>query len=366
MDEFEPRTLMLVGALAVGVFFGLFARISGFCLRSAINEVGERQPGRQVLAWALAIMTAVLGTQLLVLSGIIDLSETLYLSNTAPAFPAIVLGGLLFGLGMMLARGCGARHLVLAASGNLRSWIVLTLFGIVAYATLRGLLALPRTWLEGVSTTALSAETQSLPAILSDVTGVPDIQILAGVLAIIAIAALTIARATVRGLAGKGQAVRWVLGGIAIGATIPAAWYVTAVLGFDDFEPTAPTSMTFTAPIGNAVQYIMTFTGATADFGVTAVAGVLIGAFTASLAKRNIQIVSFETPGQLGRYALGAVLMGFGGVLALGCTIGAGLSGVSTLSLGSMIALLSIITGGALGRAVLSRAEPTPICAPAE
>lgn len=350
MEEMEPMVILISGALIVGGLFGLMAALSGFCLRSAVLEVADRRPPRQILAWLAALATGLVGTQALILTGQVDLSETHFLS-AGVAFPAILLGGLMFGVGMMLTRGCGARHLVLATGGNMRSWVVLLVFGLTAYATLRGVLALPRTWLTGATT---SHTGQSLP----DLLGIDPLFLLAGVLLAIAVSLIVLMRR-----AGQVTPVIW---GVAIGGLIPLGWAVSGIFGFDEFDPVAPGSLTFTAPIANALQYVMTFTGASVSFGIAIVAGTLVGAVLAHAATRRFKPVGFENPGQMGRYLLGAALMGMGGVLAGGCSIGAGLTGVSTLSLGSLLALAAILAGAFATHRLQQKSGTQPQFAPAE
>ncbi|MBO6522048.1 MAG: YeeE/YedE family protein [Rhodospirillales bacterium] len=351
MSDIEPRTALLIGALVVGVGFGVIARLSAFCFRSAVLELLARRVGFQVRAWAVAIATAVAATQAMSWFGIVDISESIYLS-TSLMWLTLIVGGVLFGIGMILARGCGARHMVLLASGNLRSAVVLSVLGIVAYMTLRGILAIPRTTLEGIGTLDLEAlgyASQSLGAL----SGGSEIVPLAFAAAFIAIAVAVALRG------GLEKRVRPVLTGLGVGALIAAGWYVTGVLGFDEFEPVRTESLTFTAPVGNAIQYLMTYTGATADFGIVAVGGVIIGAFAIAVTRGEWVLQGFETPHQLLRYTLGGALMGFGGVMALGCTVGQGLSGLSTLSVGSILAVVSIGIGAVIGD-VLVRREFAP------
>ena len=130
---------------------------------------------------------------------------------------------------------------------------------------------------------------------------------------------------------------------------MPAGWYATGVIGYDEFEPLPLTSYTFVAPAGNAIQYLMTFTGSTIDFGIAVVGGVIVGAFVAAMATGRFAIESFSDAGDMLRHMIGGALMGMGGIMALGCTIGQGVTGMSTLALGSVIALLSIIGGGVFG-----------------
>jgi hypothetical protein len=137
--------------------------------------------------------------------------------------------------------------------------------------------------------------------------------------------------------------------GLIIGLLIPAGWYATGVIGFDDFEPTALGSFTFVNPTGESVMYLMTFSGATINFGIAVVGGVIAGAFLMALATKTFAVESFTSADDMLRHLTGGALMGTGGVLALGCTIGQGITGMSTLAIGSVIALLSIIAGGVYG-----------------
>ena len=348
MDSLEPRFLLLAGALAVGFIYGTVARASGFCLRSAVIEVIDRRPARQAAAWAIALPLAILGTQILSYLGVIDLKDSIYLGSSV-MWLALIVGGLLFGFGMVITRGCGGRHLVLAAGGNLRAWLVIVVMALSAYATNRGILALPRTWIEGAGTLSLGDTPQALPLLIAGPEGAGTTAlVIAGALMILgAVAALRLR--TQPGAAGG------IAAGLVVGLLISVGWYVSGVLGFDEFNPTRPVSLTFTTPMGNALQFLMTYTGTSADFGVTTIGGTLAGAFAWAAATRTLKAEGFDSPGHMARYALGAVMMGFGGVLALGCTIGAGLSGMSTLSLGSLIALASIVTGGAIGHHIKTR-----------
>ncbi len=152
-----------------------------------------------------------------------------------------------------------------------------------------------------------------------------------------------------------------IMTGLIVGLLVAAAWAVTGVVGVDDFEPVALTSMTFVAPIGEALQYLMTFTGATINFGIATVGGIVVGAFLPALARRQFHIESFTDADELLRHLIGAALMGTGGVMALGCTVGQGITGMSTLSLGSLIAVVAIIIGGLLASSIKKKAiSPTP------
>ncbi|HJO73869.1 MAG TPA: YeeE/YedE family protein, partial [Rhodospirillales bacterium] len=137
--------------------------------------------------------------------------------------------------------------------------------------------------------------------------------------------------------------------GVLIGLLVILAWYVTGVLGADDFDPVPTESFTFIAPVGNSIQYVMTFTGATINFGIAAVGGIIVGSFISAKARNEFRIEAFNDPSDMARHIIGGAMMGTGGVLSLGCTVGQGITGMSTLAFGSLIALLSIIVGGVYG-----------------
>ena len=347
MDLSEPRTLMLIGALSIGGVFGVTARLSGFCLRSAIIEVIERRSGNQFVAWLTALAVAVVTTQALVFSGVVDLGESIYLTSDI-TWLATIPGGLLFGLGMVLTRGCGGRHLVLAAGGNLRSWIVLTFLGLTAYMTLRGILSLPRTWLESVASVPADVATTSLGTAAASAFNTPAAPASFAVALVIGASCLV---AVIRARPENGHGTPIIAGAI-IGLTIAAGWYVTNVVGLDEFEPIRTESISFTSPLGNAIQYLLTYTGNQANFGIAVIGGTLVSAFLTAAATRGLNLQGFDTPRHLLLYIGGAAMMGFGGVLALGCTVGAGLTGVSTLSVVSVIALISIVAGATIGHCV--------------
>jgi hypothetical protein len=253
----------------------------------------------------------------------------------------------MFGFGMTQAGGCGNKTLVRLGAGNLKSLLVALVLGIFAYTTLRGLIGIARLELEAATSVELAAAgltAQGLPDLLQ-LLGVP-----AGAarwLGVLAVAGVLLwfcfKRVDFR------RSPRNVCAGIIIGLLVTAGWYATGVVGFDDFEPAPLESVTFVAPVGNAILYLMTFTGATINFGIAVVGGVIAGAFVMAKATGTFRIESFTDAGDMLRHLLGAALMGTGGVLALGCTIGQGITGMSTLAVGSVLALGSIVAGGVLG-----------------
>ena len=326
--------LVAWSGLVIGLVFGATGQATGFCLMRGLANAWTRHDTLKLRAFVLAMAVALLGTQALAAFGVLSLGGALYLPPGA-SWLAVPLGGVLFGYGMTLANGCGARSLVLLGGGNLRSFVVLVCLGLAAGMTLSGLLAPLRVWLEGATSLALPA--RDLPRLLGVPAWLPAL-VLGGALSAWALASRDF-RASPR---------EW-LGGLVIGALVPAGWVATGVLGFDDFEPVRLATLTFIAPIGDSLQYAMLATGTRLGFGVSVVGGVLAGALAMALLRRDFRWQGFSGPGQMGRSMAGGALMGIGGVLALGCSIGQGLSGFSTLALPSFAALAGIVAGARLG-----------------
>ena len=258
-----------------------------------------------------------------------------------------VIGGLIFGFGMTLCGGCGTKTLVRFGAGNLKSVVVALFLGIFAYMTLRGLLGLARIQLESRTMVDLEARgmaSQAIPDALAAL-GLPAQAALLLTIAVIAGGMLWFCFKCPAFRDSR----RDIAAGLIIGALIPAAWYVTGVIGYDDFDPVPLASLTFVSPVGESLQYLMTFTGATVNFGISVVGGVILGSFVAAKTAGEFRLEAFSDKHDMARHMVGGALMGTGGIMALGCTIGQGISGMSTLAMGSLIALLSIIGGAVLG-----------------
>ncbi len=335
-------------ALALGLVFGALAQVTRFCLRRALVGSDRRAAGA---VWLTALVVAVAGTQAAAAMGWISFADHRFMASELPIL-AIAAGGVLFGVGMVLTRGCVSRLTVLSGSGNLRALMVLVVFAIAAHATLKGVLAPVRTTLGSI--TVPLGEATALP-------GSPWLW--AGLLALVT---LTIAY---RAGAARGMLALAAV----IGALVPLAWVGTGFVLYDDFDPIAMESLSFTAPSADAMFWLLASTSIPAGFGTGLIGGVLGGAFLAAMARGEFQWQSFESPRQTGRYISGAILMGVGGVLAGGCTVGAGLSGVPTLSVAAILALSAIAAGALAARAVLSGSArgfggstTTPAAQPAE
>ena len=330
----EAATLANLLGLALGLVYGFIANRSGFCFFASVRALVEHRPNRQLRSFVLAMITALVGTQILVsFGGLNNLHSSVYLA-TAPNLIIILIGSAVFSLGMVLANGCPNRHLVLLGEGNLRSLPVLLVLGVSAYMALKGLFAIPRIQLGEV--TRLDIGARSLVEVLSGL-GLPAAQLIS-VLILTLVLVVVLLRV---GKLSRSNALQS-LDGLVIGGCIAAAWYITGVAGFDEFDPQPPEALTFTVPVGDSLLYLMTFTGSTLGFITAVIGGVLAGSFMHALIGRKLQLRGYDGPGHMLRMLLGAMLMGVGGVTALGCTIGQGLSGFSTLALGSLVATAGI------------------------
>lgn len=245
---------------------------------------------------------------------------------------------------MTMAGGCGNKTLVRMGAGNLKSILVFLIMGISAYMTLRGITGLLRIELESVSTINLDSA-QGIPDLLAALTGM-SLDTLRWIISGVLVLALLFFIFKDREFRGD---IKLILGGVIIGLAIPAALYITGVIGFDDFEPLPLNALSFVAPSGESIQYLMTFTGSTVNFGIAVVGGVILGSFLAAILSGQFSIEAFNDTTEMKRHMVGAVMMGVGGVMSLGCTFGQGISGVSTLSLGSFLAIASILFGAVWG-----------------
>jgi uncharacterized membrane protein YedE/YeeE len=333
-------TLSLWAGFVIGIVFGVTVQHTGFCLNTAFRGLLVTGDRRKLAAFVLAMAVALLATQVSEAIGLIDLRRSIYLS--APfSWLAIPLGGVIFGYGMITSNGCGARSLVLLGQGNLRSFVVLLCLGIAAYAALSGVLAPIRTALAGPTTLAFD-KLPSIPRYLEASLGASTARLLPAILFSGILAALAFASAAFR------KSPRDIIGGLVVGLLITAGWLATGWLGKDDFEPGPVASLTFIAPVGETIQYAMLATGARLSFGVAIICGVFVGALASALVTKTYDLQGFSRPAQMLRYMAGGALMGIGGAMALGCSIGQGLTGFSTLSFGSLLAAAGIALGSTL------------------
>ena len=342
----ELENIVLVTGLGflLALVFGAVANKTNFCTMGGISDWVNMGLTGRMGAWVLAMGIAIAGTQILELTGMVDIQSSIYRTTTFGLL-GYVLGGVLFGIGMTLAGGCGQRTLVKVGNGSMKSLVVAIVLGLTAYMTLRGILAVIRVdWIDpfGVDLAASGVADQGLASLLAHWFGFADGDGLRWGLALGIAGLLMVLALSQRALRNDFNNL---LAGIMIGLIVICAWVITGLVGQDDFDPVPVEGLTFVAPTGNTISYLMTYTGATINFGIAVVLGIIAGSFLYGLVTRSLRLETFNDRQDMLNHLGGAVLMGFGGVLSFGCTVGQGISGVSTLAVGSFIALFSIIFG---------------------
>ncbi len=347
MEEFTNVHYVALWGFGIAAVFGFVANKTHFCVMGAISDVIHMGSKGRLGAWLLAIGIAVLGTQALQLAGIIDVGESRYLG---PNFMwlSYLVGGLLFGIGMTLAAGCGQRNLVRFGGGDLKAFVVLLVMGVSAYMTLRGLFGIVRINLVDPASVDLAEHgltDQSMVSAVQSLTGIANGDLVRGLLTALIGGGLLAYALKQRALR---ESMDNILVGIVIGACVIAGWYVTGFLGVDDFDPVPVESMSFISSSGNSVNYLMSFTGATINFGIALIFGMIAGSFVYAVISGNCRIETFSKRAQMVSHLVGGALMGFGGILSVGCTIGQGVTGLSSLAMGSLLATLAIVFGSAL------------------
>ena len=331
IDRFGEPTLMLATGVAVGALFGFAAYQSRFCLRAATVEVAEGQFGPKLAVWLVAFSVALACVQLASFSGVLDVSDARQLATTGSISGAII-GGSLFGIGMVLARGCASRLLVLSASGNLRAIVTGLVLTLVAQAALRGVLAPTREKLAALWTVP-GGEARSL--LSSDVSSNGWITITCVALAVAAF---------VFGLRQRANAKDMVFAGL-VGVAVFGGWQMTYAVSQASFEIIAIQSVTFTGPSTDTLMGLVNERTLPQSFGLGMVPGVFVGAMLAAFLRGEARIQRFEPDVPMERYLLGGALMGFGSMLAGGCAVGAGLTGGSILALTAWIAVFFMWLG---------------------
>lgn len=355
LDSASLATPVLWASFALSALFGAVTQRTHFCTMGAVADVVNMGDWTRARMWALAIAIAMLGFNLMVAAGWIEARDSLYAGPRLQWLSAIV-GGLMFGFGMVLASGCGTKNLVRLGGGNLKALVVLLVLGISAFATMRGITAVLR--VGSVDRIYLELPTsQDLPSLLSPASGLSP-QALAAALG--GGIALLLLAWVLRKPEGRRREV-W-LGGVGIGLCIAALWWVSGRLGYLPEDPHTleeafvatnsrrMESLSMVAPVGYALDWLMFFSDQSKllTLGIVSVAGVTAGSAIVSLAGRSFRWESFANSTDLAHHLAGGLLMGVGGITALGCTIGQGLSGVSTLSLGSFVALAAMVAGAVL------------------
>lgn len=345
MDISNPWWVALAGLLVGGVAgFAVFrARL---CTFGALEDAMVGADFRRLKVFGLALGVALIGTQLLVALDVLAPERTNYVGAALPWF-GILFGGLLFGLGMALVGTCAFGSLVRLGGGDLRSLVVLMVYGAVAYATLRGALAGFRVdVIEGVQLPMPAGTQSDLPSLLGRVSGV-DFRLALAVVFGLGLIGLVFADARLR------RARRLVTAGALLGLAVIAGWMATLFLVDEFAHPVAPQSLTFVSPVARGFFGLVFVTESLAEFGIGSAAGVALGSALAALRADEFRWEAFDDPREMKRHLLGAVLMGVGGILCGGCTIGQGITAGSLMALSWPLAVLGMAAGARLGIALL-------------
>ena len=343
-------------SFAIAFVLGAISARTQFCTLGAVSDIVNMNDWSRMRMWVLAMAVAILGTQALYALGAIDLSKSFY-TRPNVTWLSYLVGGALFGVGMTLASGCGSRTLVRMGGGNVKSIVVFVFLGIGAYMTMKGLFGVWRVNSIDKVTVDLAASgmaTQEFGAVIATILGSSKKVAQIGVATLVAGAMLIWVLMSAdfrRSLDG------W-MGGLGYGLAVVAGWYTTASIGFSENQDTlemiffgtnshAAESLTFVAPIGYSLELLMLWSDKSliVTFGIASTLGMILGSFAHAIIYKRFRWEGFVNVDDTRNHIIGAVLMGAGGVTALGCTIGQGVSGLSTLAVGSFLALAAMILG---------------------
>ncbi len=339
IDQFGEPTLLLVIGMVTGLVFGANAYNSRFCLRAATVEVASGVAGPRFAIWLIVFLSALFAVQTSIWVGFLDVSEARQLDSIGSLSGALI-GGLLFGVGMILARGCASRLLVLSASGNLRAIVTGLVLTLTAQAALRGILSPAREALFGLWT--MPGRTQrELSTVLSMPRGMVVIVTTAGLFA-----ALFFAR---RQNLKSGE----IFSAFLVGSAIWMGWFFTYLLAQSSFEVVTIQSVTFTGPSTDTLMSLINTVSPLRNFGTGLVPGVFAGALAVAVLKGEAHIQRFEPNTPMERYLLGGILMGFGAMLAGGCAVGAGVTGGAILSVTAWLAVFAMWVGATVTQIAL-------------
>jgi uncharacterized membrane protein YedE/YeeE len=318
------------GGAAIGLAFGFLAQRSGFCLRAATLEVAHGSPGERLSVWLLVFSAALIATQALLFLGFFDTAAVRQLNNRGSLSGSIV-GGLMFGAGMVLTRACASRMLVLSATGNLRALLSGLVFAVVAQSARAGILEPVRSAVGDLWT--ISPEARDMLAF----TG-------AGHGGAIAFACLWLALGVALALRSRVR-LTTALAALGVGLCVAAAWWFTFGHAAISFDPVSVHSLSFTGPSADMLMYVVARPEGALTFDLGLLPGVAAGAALGALVGGDFRLEGFEGGAAMRRYIAGGCLMGFGGMLAGGCAVGAGVSGASVFALTAWIVLWSMWIG---------------------
>ncbi len=343
------------GAFLLAFIFGAVGNRTHFCTMGAVSDWVNMGDLSRMRMWLLAIAVALIGSSALQLAGTVDLSKSIY-PGANFTWLSYLVGGFLFGVGMTLGSGCGSKTLIRIGAGNLKSVIVYVFLGIAAYMTLRGLLGAFRVGvLEKASLTL--APGQDLPSLLTSIIPLSKASWTAILAALIGGVLLAFIYASKQ----FRSSFDYTLGGVVTGLVVVGGWLVSGVIGHVAEDPQTlqeafvatntgrMESFSFVSPLAYTLEYLMFWTDKSRviTYGIASAAGVIAGSAAYALATRTFRLEGFRDAEDTANHIVGGMLMGFGGITALGCTIGQAISGVSTLALGSIMTFIAIVAGAA-------------------
>lgn len=374
MNDLTPEQISSLGSQALLLTFAITATLgavmqkTSFCTLGAVSDVVLMEDWSRMRQWCLAIGIAIFGVALMSHLGWIDVSKSFYTGNRV-LYLSTIIGSILFGIGMVLASGCGSKTLIRIGGGNLKSLVVFMVLGLVAYMSMRGFLGLMK--VNSIDKVSLTLSTnQDLPSIFSAALGIGK-ENLRSILSLL-IGGLFIAFALLKKSFWNSENI---LAGVGVGIGITAIWWVSGHFAHLTEDPSTlqeaflvtnsgrMESLSFVAPYAYSLDWLM-FTSDKSKvltIGIVAVIGMIVGSAISALLRKNFRWESFRGAEDTTNHLVGAALMGFGGVTAIGCTVGQGLSGLSTLALNSFIAFPGFILGAYLGLQYLQwRLSPKP------
>jgi hypothetical protein len=346
--------IVVWGAFVLAFIFGAVANRTNFCTMGAVSDIVNMGDWTRMRMWLLAIAIAVLGTAALQLSGKIDVAKTIYTTSNF-TWLSYVVGGFVFGVGMTLGSGCGSKTLIRLGGGNLKSFIVFVMLAISAYMTLKGLFGVFRA--AAIDPVAIGfASAQDLPTLLGKALGADRRTLLAAIALVLGVGLIGFVFAS-----RDFRSFDNILGGVVLGLVVVAGWYLSGTVGYIAEDPSTleekfvatssgrMESMSFVAPQAYLLELLLLWSDKSRvlTFGIATVLGMIAGSAAYAIATRSFRLESFRDSQDLIAHIAGGVLMGFGGVLGMGCTIGQGLTGISTLALGSFVTFFAIVAGAA-------------------
>ena len=331
LERFGDRWVLAAGGLVIGALFGFFAQRSRFCLRAAVIEFWRGQFGEKLAVWLLAFASCVVAVQLLSFSHLLDTSNARQIAARGSLSGALI-GGLLFGVGMIMTRGCASRLLVLSANGNLRALLSGLIFAVVAQASLSGALAPLRNTISNWWTVEAGASRDLLA-----LTGL-------GTAGGLSAGVIWLAAAVYFSVRSGWGAWKWI-GGVGSGIAVAAGWWFTSLVARHSFEPIQIQGLTFSGPSAEWLMRVLAAPAPAIGFDAGLLPGVFAGSVLGAWIGRDFKLEGFTDGYGMRRYIAGAVLMGFGSMLAGGCAVGAGMTGGSIFALTAWVTLIGMWVG---------------------